>query len=239
MRLDSSDKRIERAIDDAVAWLRRAQLSGIRVQRVSAPETTYEFHTNDFDVVVLSDLHAKPIWARHYEIDTDRPVFAGRDAVKRYALSEIERERRTGTPWYGSWPRDLLERDFPVWRKKLPNSREKPSGSAHVVQVVGAKTLNKLLLLDRSATHNYEKGCGPGYPQKCVGGDQCIGDDCYGKGQVKGVPHPAIGTFGNQSGIAASDHRVGQIVAQSPECPDDEPARCGGKADSGPSQPVW
>ena len=29
--------------------------------------------------------------ARHYEIGTDRPIFAGRDAVKRYALSEIER----------------------------------------------------------------------------------------------------------------------------------------------------
>jgi PelA/Pel-15E family pectate lyase len=119
MRLDSPDKRVENAIDDAVAWLRRSQLSGIRVQRVSAPETAYEFHTNDFDVVVQSDPHAKPIWARHYEIDTDRPVFAGRDAVKRYALREIERERRTGTPWYGSWPRELLERDYPAWRKKL------------------------------------------------------------------------------------------------------------------------
>ena len=119
MRIDSPDKRVVKAIDDAVAWLRRTQLSGIRVQRISAPETAYEFHTEDFDVVVLSDPDAKPIWARHYEIDTDRPVFAGRDAVKRYALSEIERERRTGTPWYGDWPRDLLERDYPAWRKKL------------------------------------------------------------------------------------------------------------------------
>ena len=102
MRLDSPDQRVIKAIEDAVAWLRRTQLHGIRVQRISAPETDYESHTENFDVVVLPDSDAKPIWARHYEIETDRPVFAGRDAVKRYALSEIERERRTGTPWYGS-----------------------------------------------------------------------------------------------------------------------------------------
>jgi PelA/Pel-15E family pectate lyase len=119
MRLDSPDKRVVKAIDHAVAWLRRTQLSGIRVQRVPAPEVAYEFHTENFDVVVVSDADATPIWARHYEIGTDRPVFAGRDAVKRYALSEIERERRTGTPWYGDWPRDLLERDYPAWRKEL------------------------------------------------------------------------------------------------------------------------
>jgi PelA/Pel-15E family pectate lyase len=119
MRVDSPNKRIVKAIDDAVAWLRRAQLSGIRVQRVSAPEVEYEFHTENFDVIVVHDPEAKPLWARHYEIETDRPVFAGRDAIKRYALNEIERERRTGTPWYGDWPRKLLERDYPAWRIKL------------------------------------------------------------------------------------------------------------------------
>lgn len=119
MRIDSPDKRVVKAIHDSVAWLRRTQLSGIRVQRVSAPEADYESHTENFDVVVLHDADAKPIWARHYEIGTDRPVFAGRDAVKRYALSEIERERRTGTPWYGAWPRELLERDYPAWCKQI------------------------------------------------------------------------------------------------------------------------
>jgi hypothetical protein len=36
--------------------------------------------------------------------------------VKRYALSEIERERRTGTPWYGDWPQRLLEKEYPEWQ---------------------------------------------------------------------------------------------------------------------------
>ena len=119
MRIDSPDQRVIKATDDAVAWLRRTQLNGIRLQRISAPETDYESHTETFDVIVLPDSDAKPIWARHYEIETDRPVFAGRDAVKRYALREIERERRTGTPWYGSWPSELLESNYPAWQNKL------------------------------------------------------------------------------------------------------------------------
>ena len=92
------------------------QLSGVRVQRIAADAEQFEFHTPDFDVVVLQDDQAKPIWARHYEIGSNRPVFAGRDTVKRYALSEIERERRTGTPWYGDWPQQLLDKDYPEWQ---------------------------------------------------------------------------------------------------------------------------
>ena len=116
MRLPSPNEQVVQAIEDAVAWLRKTQLSGVRVERVAAEQEKYEFHTTDFDVVVIADEGAKPIWARHYEIGTNRPVFAGRDALKRYALSEIARERRTGTPWYGDWPWRLLEDEYPQWR---------------------------------------------------------------------------------------------------------------------------
>ena len=68
----------------------------------------------------MQDWKAGPLWARHYEIGTDRPVFAGRDGVKKYSLAEIERERRTGTAWYGDWPQKLLEREFPQWQRQWP-----------------------------------------------------------------------------------------------------------------------
>lgn len=122
MRDESPDARIIEAIDRAVAWLDRTKLTGIRVERVPAPVEEFERHRADFDVMVRADDKAPAIWARHYEIGTDRPVFAGRDAVKRYALSEIERERRTGTPWYGQWPRSLLASEYRQWRKKLPGA---------------------------------------------------------------------------------------------------------------------
>ena len=62
---------------------------------------------------------APPLWARHYELETDRPVFAGRDGVKRYALADIERERRTGTPWYGSVAVGAVGEEYPQWQRGL------------------------------------------------------------------------------------------------------------------------
>jgi PelA/Pel-15E family pectate lyase len=122
MRLPPSDARRVEAISDAVAWLQRAQLTGIRVKKVPAAAVEFERHRADFDVVVVPDATAPPIWARHYEIGTDRPIFAGRDAVKRYALAEIEAERRTGTAWYGHWPTSLLNDEYPRWRDQLPKA---------------------------------------------------------------------------------------------------------------------
>ncbi len=127
MRLESPGTAERRAIETAVAWLEKVKLSGVRVDKVSAPREEFLRHTADFDRVVMSDPKASPIWARHYEIGTDRPVFAGRDAVKRYALAEIERERRTGTPWYGNWPQRLLVSEYPQWRTRIGLPREKLS----------------------------------------------------------------------------------------------------------------
>ncbi|HEY4310669.1 MAG TPA: pectate lyase [Pirellulales bacterium] len=126
IRIEQPDSQIVQAVDAAVEWLDRAKLSGIRVQRVAAPVEEFDRHSADFDTVVVSDESAPPIWARHYEIGTDRPVFAGRDAVKRYNLSEIERERRTGTPWYGEWPRRLLASEYGRWHNKLPGQPTPP-----------------------------------------------------------------------------------------------------------------
>lgn len=58
-------------------------------------------------------------WARFYEFGTNRPVFAGRDGVVRYRLEEIEAERREGYAWLGTWPRALVEREYPAWKKRI------------------------------------------------------------------------------------------------------------------------
>ena len=124
MRFDKPKVEEVEAMDAAVAWLTKVQLSGLRVAKVQAPTETFLRHTADFDTVVVEDPSAKSLWARHYEIGTNRPIFAGRDGVKKYALAEIERERRTGTAWYGNWPQQLIERDYPQWRKKVVNASQ-------------------------------------------------------------------------------------------------------------------
>ena len=59
-----------------------------------------------------------PIWARFYEIGTNRPIFVGRDGVVKYSIAEIEQERRTGYNWYVDSPAKLLQKDYPAWREK-------------------------------------------------------------------------------------------------------------------------
>ena len=50
------------------------------------------------------------------------PVFTGRDKVIHYDFNEIERERRTGYAYLGTWPAKLLAQDYPWWRtnNRLP-----------------------------------------------------------------------------------------------------------------------
>lgn len=118
IRLDAPSAEIVRAVDGAVSWLRRVRLVGIRVERVPAPAVEFFRHKADFDVVVVKDDAAPPLWARTYEVGSDRPIFASRDGVKVYSLAEVDRERRTGSGWYGNWPQRLIEIEYPKWRSR-------------------------------------------------------------------------------------------------------------------------
>jgi PelA/Pel-15E family pectate lyase len=59
------------------------------------------------------------MWARFYEISSNRPIFVDRDGIAKYELSEIGYERRNGYAWLGYWPQKMLEQDYPAWKNKL------------------------------------------------------------------------------------------------------------------------
>jgi PelA/Pel-15E family pectate lyase len=111
--IEHPDARVVEAVESAIAWFKGAQLGGIRW--VEKPDST---RAGGFDHAVVSDANAPPLWARFYEIGTNRPVFEGRDNVVRYNVSEIEPERRNGYGWYTDDPAKLLDKDYPAWRKK-------------------------------------------------------------------------------------------------------------------------
>jgi len=114
MSLENPSPEIVRSIEAAVAWLESAKIPGIRVVQVEAKGTP-----RGRDRTVVKDASANPIWARFYEIETNRPIFSGRDGVKKYALAEIEYERRNGYAWLGYWPERLLSEDFPAWKSRI------------------------------------------------------------------------------------------------------------------------
>ena len=57
-----------------------------------------------------------PIWARYYEIGTDRPIFGDRDKTIHDNVNEISKERRNGYSWYNDTPKRMLEH-YADWKK--------------------------------------------------------------------------------------------------------------------------
>jgi PelA/Pel-15E family pectate lyase len=103
MELPKPSPAVIAAVEAGVQWYRDAQIDGLRV-----------IH-GDGDRIAVADPTAPPVWARFYEIGTGRPIFAGRDGVIRYALAEIEQERRNGYAWYNHHGTALFARHA-EWR---------------------------------------------------------------------------------------------------------------------------
>src|SRR5262249_26867676 len=95
MGIEQPSPEVVRAVKAAVEWFGAAKLNGIGVVAKPAPGTP-----KGVDNTVVEDPGAPPLWARFYELGTNRPIFSGRDSVIRYSLAEIEYERRNGYRWY-------------------------------------------------------------------------------------------------------------------------------------------
>lgn len=111
MSVEQPNPEIIAAVEGAVTWFRAVAIAGLRVDETPGAD-------GQRDRRAVADPAAPPIWARFYELGTNRPVFTGRDKIIRYDFNEIERERRTLYVYLRDWPARLLEQDYPRWRAK-------------------------------------------------------------------------------------------------------------------------
>lgn len=93
--------KITRSIQGAAEWLESHKLFGY----------TYDFSTGRHD-----EAGAGPIWARMYEIGTDRPLFSDRNGIRLYDWNQLK-DRRTGYGWYTYAP-VLALRQYEAWARK-------------------------------------------------------------------------------------------------------------------------
>ncbi|RYY96747.1 MAG: pectate lyase [Chitinophagaceae bacterium] len=112
MDIKDPSAEIQAAINGAVEWLQSARIDGFAYGDIDAPALPKGRDR------LLRPEAGSTVWARFYDIETGKPFFSGRDGVKRWNLTEIEHERRIGYGWYGAWPRDLLENEYPKWKKR-------------------------------------------------------------------------------------------------------------------------
>ena len=101
-------------IEAAVAWFEKSKLTGIRVEKREV-----EGAPGGRDKIVVEDPAAPPLWARFYEIGSDKPIFCSRDGKPKETLAEISHERRNGYSWLTNRPAELLKSDYPAWKQSV------------------------------------------------------------------------------------------------------------------------
>jgi PelA/Pel-15E family pectate lyase len=113
MTRENPSDEIKTSVQSAIAWFDKVRVDGIRV--IAANDT---LGPAGKDRIVIRDASAPSMWARFYEIGSNKPFFCSRDGIKRDSLSQISYERRNHYSWLGYWPQQLLEKEYPEWVKK-------------------------------------------------------------------------------------------------------------------------
>lgn len=105
MSVDDPKAELVRSVQAGAAWFAAAKIEGYRYRRSGS------------DRNLTPDPNARALWARFYEVGSNRPFFCDRDGVPKYDIEEIGAERRGGYTWYGNWGESTLNA-YAKWSKK-------------------------------------------------------------------------------------------------------------------------
>lgn len=97
MSIERPSADVVRAVHAGANWFESTKIDGYRYRRGKT------------EPALIEDPSAPPLWARFYELETNRPVFSDRDGVVKYSIDEIGGERRSGYTWYGVWGSSMLK----------------------------------------------------------------------------------------------------------------------------------
>lgn len=113
MRIKQPSEEMKNAVNSAMAWFSKSKIEGYEFVFAEDPKDPKEKDR------ILVTKPGSVIWARFYDIDTNVPFFTGRNGIRVKTVAEIEKERRIGYAWYGTWPANLLAIKYPAWLKKV------------------------------------------------------------------------------------------------------------------------
>ncbi len=114
MSLSKPSQAIRDCIESAVAWFKSTKIIGKRIERFTNADGKPDYRVVD---CAQDDGPCKPLWARFYTLEDNRPFFCDRDGVMKFDISEIGYERRNGYSWYNSEGLKVLKK-YDEWKKK-------------------------------------------------------------------------------------------------------------------------
>jgi PelA/Pel-15E family pectate lyase len=109
MSLPDPSPEVVRAVHAAAAWFEKTALH----------DYTFTRAADGSGRRLLKTPGAGALWARYYELKTDRPIFGDRDKSIHDDVDEISAERRNGYSWYNNAPQRALDA-YATWVKKHP-----------------------------------------------------------------------------------------------------------------------
>src|SRR5439155_21024778 len=108
MRLPNPTPMTVTAVHAAAAWFEKTKLHDVAFQALGEEGKQ-----------LVAAPGAGPLWARFYEIGSDRPLFGDRDMTIHDNLNEVSKERRNGYGWFNERPKDALA-EYVRWSKAHP-----------------------------------------------------------------------------------------------------------------------
>lgn len=109
MSLPNPSKEVVEAVEAAVEWFRVSKIEGLRKEYFTNSEGK-----KDYKMVACEECPV--LWARFYDLDTNKPFFSDRDGIKKYDISEIGYERRNGYSWYNNDGEKVLKK-YAKWKE--------------------------------------------------------------------------------------------------------------------------
>lgn len=103
------------AVESAIKWFEKTKIKGYRFEgnRNAKGKMERKLVTDPSSV----------LWSRFYEIGSNKPVFGDRDDKVHYNFDEISEERKNGYAWFGQWPLNLLDNNYPKWLKSIKSTK--------------------------------------------------------------------------------------------------------------------
>ncbi len=105
------------AVHAACAWFTRVEIFGYRF----GSGNFFADRSSPGGRKLEAVAGAGPIWARYYQIGTDKPIFGDRDKTIHDDVNDLSLERRNGYSWFNTEGITVL-RDFKTWVQAHPGS---------------------------------------------------------------------------------------------------------------------
>ena len=115
MRLPDPTPAEVAAVHAAAAWFVKVEIFGYRY----GSGNFMADHSSQGGRKLMAVAGAGPIWARYYQIGTDKPIFGDRDKTIHDDVNELSLERRNGYSWFNTAGVAVLN-EYKTWAQTHP-----------------------------------------------------------------------------------------------------------------------